>query len=473
MRAAYGGLLSKTLALSAPNHPPSILGFLGTRSLGIRATKPKMEKNNREEQENVSMEKKENVINSNLKVNRMQQLMDGHSSGGWEKALVPACGTGYDAVAMASPERHIVGLEISDIAIEKAKEFSSSLPNANYVTFLKADFFTWCPTELFDLIFDYTFFCAIEPDMRLAWAQKIRDILKPNGELITLMFPISDHIGGPPYKVSVSDYKEVLHPVGFRPISIVDNELAVGPRRGREKLGRWKRSQLYNDHLYDSSDDDFFARGPSSTADIDKDYITQSIYIDDDDADQPDQRQLHPLPEFVGSGEVPTRSAVHPGRPPCLELRPHPLRETQVGKFLRNIACTETQLWAGQVSGVRYWNFDIACDVGCGLSNRLRRGDEDAAPFHESVNTSPTTCLMVDSGNKLVFSGHKDGKIRSWKTDQSLEDNNNPLREGLSWQAHRGPVLAMLFSSHGDLWSGGEGGIIKIWPWESIEKSLS
>lgn len=25
----------------------------------------------------------------------------------------------------------------------------------------------------------------------------------------------------------------------------------------------------------------------------------------------------------------------------------------------------------------------------------------------------------------------------------------------------------------GDLWSGGEGGVIKIWPWESIEKSLS
>lgn len=25
----------------------------------------------------------------------------------------------------------------------------------------------------------------------------------------------------------------------------------------------------------------------------------------------------------------------------------------------------------------------------------------------------------------------------------------------------------------GDLWSGAEGGVIKIWPWESIEKSLS
>ncbi|XP_034223679.1 probable thiol methyltransferase 2 isoform X2 [Prunus dulcis] len=91
------------------------------------------------------------------------------------RALVPGCGTGYDVVAIASPERHVTGLDISENAIKKAAE-------------------------------------------------------------------ISDHIGGPPYKVSVSDYEEVLHPMGFKATSIVDNELAVPPRQGREKLGRWKRS---------------------------------------------------------------------------------------------------------------------------------------------------------------------------------------------------------------------------------------
>ncbi|XP_021654896.2 type I inositol polyphosphate 5-phosphatase 12 isoform X2 [Hevea brasiliensis] len=183
------------------------------------------------------------------------------------------------------------------------------------------------------------------------------------------------------------------------------------------------------------------------------------------------------LPEFIASGgtgifKAPIRAAVHPGRPPCLELRPHPLRETQMGKFLRNIACTETQLWVGQESGVRFWTFENAYDPGCGLKGRVRRGDEDAAPFHESANTSPTMCLMVDSGNRLVWSGHKDGKIRSWKMDQPLDDIA-PFKEGLSWQAHKGPVLSIVMSSYGDLWSGGEGGFIKIWPWESIEKSLS
>ncbi|KAK6914439.1 TPMT family, partial [Dillenia turbinata] len=112
---------------------------------------------------------------------------------------------GHDVVAMACPERRVVGIDIAEFAIKKAKESFSALPNANYFTFLKADFFTWPPNELFDLIFDYTFFCAIEPEMRSAWARKIDEMLKPDGELITLMFPVSDHVGGPPYKAAVSE----------------------------------------------------------------------------------------------------------------------------------------------------------------------------------------------------------------------------------------------------------------------------
>lgn len=157
------------------------------------------------------------------------------------RVLVPGCGSGYDVVAMASPERYVVGLDISDSAVKKATEWSSSLPNANNFTFLVADFFSWQPTKLFDLIFDYTFFCAINPCMRSAWAQKIRDCLKPDGELITLIYLISCQDGGPPYNTSVADYEEVLNPMGFKALSTVDNELAVGNRKGREKLVRWKR----------------------------------------------------------------------------------------------------------------------------------------------------------------------------------------------------------------------------------------
>ncbi|CAM8944022.1 unnamed protein product [Rhodiola kirilowii] len=195
----------------------------------------------------------------------------------------------------------------------------------------------------------------------------------------------------------------------------------------------------------------------------------QSVTVEDE--------VLNVLPEVIAAGggvgifKVPTRAAVHPARPPCIELRPHPLKETQVGKFVRTMGCTKTQLWVGMECGVRVWDLDNIFQPGGGLGGRIRRGDEDAAPFHESVNTPPIHCLVVDSGNKLVWTGHKDGKIRSWKMEQKFDDNA-PFKEGLSWQAHRGPVHAMIMTSYGDLWSGSENGVIKIWPWESIEKSL-
>ncbi|KAK7269050.1 hypothetical protein RIF29_21765 [Crotalaria pallida] len=193
------------------------------------------------------------------------------------------------------------------------------------------------------------------------------------------------------------------------------------------------------------------------------------------------------LPEFVARGggagifKLPPRAAVHPARPPGLELRPHPLRETQIGRFLRNIVGTESQLWAASECGVRFWNFKDLYSSWCNgngggdESVGFRSGDEETAPFWESVWTSPALCLVSDEGSRLVYSGHKDGKIRCWQMDdRSLDDKNwrTHFKESLSWQAHRGPVLSLTFTSYGDLWSGSEGGAIKIWPWEAIEKSI-
>ncbi|KAJ0969355.1 hypothetical protein J5N97_022232 [Dioscorea zingiberensis] len=213
-----------------------------------------------------------NGLGSNPNVANMRRLFAGDSIDGWEKCweegltpwdlgqptpifthllqtgnlpkgrvFIPGCGSGYDVVAIAGPERHVVGLDISYTAMKRAEELSSSSPNASYCTFLAADFFTYQPSELFDLIIDYTFFCAIDPTMRAAWAKKIGDILKPDGELLTLMFPIGDEAGGPPYSVSVPEYEKVLNPIGFKVIQVVDNELAINQRKGREKLGRWKK----------------------------------------------------------------------------------------------------------------------------------------------------------------------------------------------------------------------------------------
>ncbi|KAE7997704.1 hypothetical protein FH972_002311 [Carpinus fangiana] len=195
------------------------------------------------------------------------------------------------------------------------------------------------------------------------------------------------------------------------------------------------------------------------------------------DASSP-QNERSSLPVFVAKGggtgifKLPVRSAVHPGRPPCLEVRPHPLRESQVACFLRTITATDSQLWASSEYGVRVWDFKDLYEPGIG---DLKTGDEYTAPFRESASTSPAMCLVGDEASGVVWSGHRDGRIRGWKMtmlDQN-GDRMRPFKEGLSWQAHRGPVLSLAITSCGDMWSGLEGGIIKIWPWEAIEKALS
>ncbi|XP_020583043.1 type II inositol polyphosphate 5-phosphatase 15-like isoform X2 [Phalaenopsis equestris] len=204
------------------------------------------------------------------------------------------------------------------------------------------------------------------------------------------------------------------------------------------------------------------------------------------------------LPEFIGAGggagifRVPVCTAMRPDRPPALVVRPHPARDTQLGSFLRTIVCTSSQLWAAQESGLRFWKFSELFESWNGRP--AKRGDEDSAPFYESDCTSPVLCLVADEASGFVWSGHKDGKIRSWKIPKQESESSSKeedegigaqtigagtgepgsvFREGLSWQAHRTPVISMVITSYGDLWTGSEGGVLKAWPWESISKSLS
>lgn len=157
------------------------------------------------------------------------------------RALVPGCGSGYDVVAMASPTRTVLGLDISKTALQQAELFAEKSPNAEFVEFQNADFFSFVPEAKFDVVFDYTFFCALEPSLRQSWAEKMADVLAVDGELITLMFPLDEHEGGPPYSVSVEAYEKVLGPLGFRMTSLESEIPSLEARKGMEKLARWQR----------------------------------------------------------------------------------------------------------------------------------------------------------------------------------------------------------------------------------------
>ncbi|XP_074321189.1 type II inositol polyphosphate 5-phosphatase 15 [Silene latifolia] len=186
------------------------------------------------------------------------------------------------------------------------------------------------------------------------------------------------------------------------------------------------------------------------------------------------------LPEFTGAAEFdgmfrpPVRSPVRPDRPPCVEVRPRPLRELEIGRGLKTLTCTAEKLWAGGEDRIRVWELkDVLTTAGGGGgSSEGKLGDEMTAEFTESWQVGEEVVSMVaDEGTGVVWSGHRDGKIRCWRMESGKMEGDG-FRECLSWQAHRGTVFSLVVTSYGDLWSGSENGVIKIWPWEAIAKAL-
>ena len=71
----------------------------------------------------------------------------------------------------------------------------------------------------------------------------VQGILKPNGKLVGLWFPLDKHIdeGGPPYGTSVNEVKTIFNN-GWEIVKEEFSEHSIKPRKEREKLIIFKKS---------------------------------------------------------------------------------------------------------------------------------------------------------------------------------------------------------------------------------------
>ncbi|CAE6408123.1 unnamed protein product [Rhizoctonia solani] len=163
------------------------------------------------------------------------------------RALVPGCGRGYDAIYLASQGYSVVGADLSATAVSEAQKYLSSQPNAENikVQYQVLDFFK-SPSlveEPFDLVYDYTFFCAIPLGLREHWGRRMAEIVKPGGYLITLMYPIDPgraRDDGPPFPVDFEAYSVVLKEFWDNLLNIVP-ATSKETHQDRERLGVWRR----------------------------------------------------------------------------------------------------------------------------------------------------------------------------------------------------------------------------------------
>jgi len=127
------------------------------------------------------------------------------ASGG--RALVPGAGRGHDAVALARRGWTVVALDLVESLADDLTD-----PLSRYGgRFVAGDALEF-EDEPFDLIWDHTFFCAIDPGDRARWGQRAGELLRPGAAYAALVFPFGKPVaeGGPPHGMSGAHLAEVL-----------------------------------------------------------------------------------------------------------------------------------------------------------------------------------------------------------------------------------------------------------------------
>ncbi|MEM7517098.1 MAG: methyltransferase domain-containing protein [Planctomycetota bacterium] len=124
------------------------------------------------------------------------------------RALVPGCGRGHDALFLAQQGLNVLAVDLVEGLADEVGARFEKLGSR----FLVADALTLEIDEPFDLVFEQTFYCAIDPEQRPAWAALQARALKPGGKLAVLVFPIDrpKDLGGPPWQTRSEDLQAVL-----------------------------------------------------------------------------------------------------------------------------------------------------------------------------------------------------------------------------------------------------------------------
>lgn len=158
------------------------------------------------------------------------------------RVLVPGCGAGYDLATLAHPDREVIGLDLSEEARARFEAAHRALPGR--VIYEVTDFFSYEPEAGFDFVWDYTFFCALDPEKRSAWSEKMTQLIEPSALLATLLFPFEDPISdrrGPPWPVNAAMVRSVLGDA-FEEVEVTEVQESHEGRQGRERLALWRRA---------------------------------------------------------------------------------------------------------------------------------------------------------------------------------------------------------------------------------------
>ncbi len=156
--------------------------------------------------------------------------------------LVPGCGLGHDVRALAEKNLSALGLDLSSLAIERAR----AVPAVAEETYETGDFLDpgWRDGRKFPAIWEHTCFCAINPTRRDDYARAAAGVLVDGGLLAGVFFLTpydpGEESAGPPHPTSIDELEQRFSR-WFERIDGWVPTLAYPEREGREWIGLFRK----------------------------------------------------------------------------------------------------------------------------------------------------------------------------------------------------------------------------------------
>jgi methyl halide transferase len=150
------------------------------------------------------------------------------------RIAVLGCGSGQDAMLFSELGFDVIGLDFAPTAIERAR--TTAKARELKAQFLQRDIFKLESEFLddFDYVLEHTCFCAIDPILRSQYVQVVKNLLRPNGQLIALFYT-HKKLGGPPFGVKPQTILDEFRPY-FDIISFDRAKNSIARRQGEEHL---------------------------------------------------------------------------------------------------------------------------------------------------------------------------------------------------------------------------------------------
>jgi len=143
--------------------------------------------------------------------------------------LIPGAGNAYEAAYLL--EQGFKNVKVLDIAEEPLANLKERVPAFPKQQMLQEDFFIH--EGQYDLIFEQTFFCALDPSLRVDYIDKMKSLLKPKGKLVGLLFDFRLDSVGPPFGGSEDAYT-IDFKKRFRLKTLAPCYNSIKPRLGKE-----------------------------------------------------------------------------------------------------------------------------------------------------------------------------------------------------------------------------------------------